>query len=170
MIIPIVLLGLGIATLALGWIAWPLAGLAIIFIIIGIVTAFFIAIIASMGIVHMIKNDQFGKAFAFNEILEIIRKIGWGKYLLWLIAVFVISLIFGAIGRIPFIGWLITLIFLPPYAVFLSHSAGLIYEGDVPSRKKAVPQETGDLKYCIHCGVEIPKEAEFCFKCGKKQK
>ncbi len=163
-LIPLILLGLGIGSLVAGIVVFPLALVgAVVFIVAGIVLAFLVAIISSMGIVHMIKNDQFGKAFAFKEITEIIRKIGWGRYLLWLVAVFVIGLIFGALGNIPYIGWLITVILIPPYTVFIARSAGLIYEGELPSPK------AGELKYCIQCGAALPGEADFCAKCGTKQ-
>jgi hypothetical protein len=130
---------------------------------------FLIAIIATMGIVHMIKNDQFGKAFAFKEITETIGRVGWGKYILWLIIIFVIGAIFGAIGNIPWIGWLISLILTPPYVVFISRSAGLIYEGYGPMKTETRPSDTGAFKYCIQCGTSMPMEGEFCPKCGAKQ-
>ncbi|MCF7802732.1 MAG: zinc ribbon domain-containing protein [Candidatus Marinimicrobia bacterium] len=30
-------------------------------------------------------------------------------------------------------------------------------------------QASGDTRYCIHCGSQIPAKANFCTKCGKKQ-
>ncbi len=151
MIIPIIIFGLGAAALwkaiiggifgmgpqRAGWAVWPMVGLAGLAFIVGIIVTFLIAIIAVMGITHMIKNDRFGKAFALKEITEIIGRIGWGDYILWLIVIFIMNLIYGAIGRIPLIGWLITLILIPPYVVFISRSVGLTYsEQKRPARPR----------------------------------
>jgi len=151
MIIPLIIFGLGAAAFlgalmgaglfGMGsgksaWAAWPMAGLAGVAIIIGVIVTFLIAIVAVMGIAHMIKKNQFGKAFAFKEITNIIGRIGWGNYILWLIVLFVINLIYGAIGRIPWIGWIITLVLIPPYVVFISRSIGITYsEQKRPSRR-----------------------------------
>ena len=187
MIIPLILFGIGFATMvasfvgmggmsswtgglmpgSVAWAIWPLVGVGGIVVVVGISIAFLIAIIAIIGIVHMIKNNQLGKAFAFGEITNVIGKIGWGKYLLWLIIILIINFVFGAIGNIPWIGWLITLIFTPPFMVFVARSAGLIYEehasGPFPS------SSPGQTRYCIQCGASIPVASLFCPKCGNKQ-
>jgi len=81
MIIPIIIILFG----ALGLVArmWThglqlrfLTATGIITILVGVIIAFFLSIILAMGIVHMIKHNSFGKAFAFSEILAIIKKIG----------------------------------------------------------------------------------------------
>ena len=76
----------------------------------------------------MIKTGKFGKAFAFGEILGIIGKIGWGKYLAWLVLIVVIAVIVGAIaGAVPFVGWVIAAIIGPALMVFYFRSLGLLY-------------------------------------------
>jgi hypothetical protein len=85
-------------------------------------------ILLAAGIAHMIKTDKFGKAFAFGEILGIIKKVGWGKYIAWIILVAVIAFIVGAIvGAIPYVGWLISVIIGPGVIVFFFRSLGLLY-------------------------------------------
>lgn len=37
----------------------------------------------------------------------------------------------------------------------------------VPPKSK--PSTTTDLKFCIHCGAEIPEDSEFCGACGEAQ-
>ncbi|WP_455367416.1 DUF4013 domain-containing protein [[Eubacterium] cellulosolvens] len=187
MVIPLILFGIGIATMvvsfvgmggmrswpsglipgSMGWNIWPLVGVGGIMVIVGIIIAFLIAIIAIIGIVHMIKNNQLGKAFAFGEIANVIGKIGWGKYILWLIIILIINFVFGAIGNIPWIGWLITLIFTPPFMVFVARSIGLIY-GEYAS-ESFPPSSSGKTRYCIQCGASIPIASLFCPKCGNKQ-
>jgi len=137
MIIPIIILGAGAAAFLgslmagglgeHGWAMWPMAGFVGIMTIIGIIVAFLFAIIAFMGIAHMIKTDKFGKAFAFGEIFNIIKKIGWGDYIIWLIVIFVIFFIYGAIGNIPVIGWLITIVLIPAFVAFIARSIGITY-------------------------------------------
>ncbi|MDH5361924.1 MAG: DUF4013 domain-containing protein [Aigarchaeota archaeon] len=139
-IIPVVLIGLAVIPVfvvaAITGGPWGVPFFAIpvtiVLIIIGIALMFFIFIVVFMGVAHMVKNRSFGKAFAFREIISIIGRVGWGSYILWVIIIFVISLIYGAvIGAlvvgIPIIGWLIALALYPVYGVFLARSVGLIY-------------------------------------------
>jgi hypothetical protein len=136
---------------------------------IGITVAFIIAIIMCIGIVHMIKQNRFSKAFAVREIFDIIKCIGWGKYILWLIIIFGITTLIFAIGSIPYAGWLISLIIGPLYTVFIARSALLIYSEGIPAPptppSTALPAET---RYCKNCGESLPADASFCPKCGQK--
>jgi len=109
-----------------------ITGVAIVTMLIGVILMFFLAIILAMAIVHMVKHNSFGKAFAVGEILAVIRKIGWGKYILWLIVIFVCALILGAISMIPLIGWLISAIISPVFGVFASRSATFMYSEGAP--------------------------------------
>lgn len=158
MIVPIVLIAIGFGFSAFMFGAWIVLG------IIGGVIAFLISIIMSMALVHMIKHDRFSKAFAVEEILDMIKRVGWGKYILWLIVIFVISLILSAIASIPYVGWVIAAIIGPLYAVFTARSASLIYSEGVPT-PTTPPSEA---KYCKNCGESLPLEAIYCPKCGQK--
>jgi len=105
-----------------------LSGTGLVLVLIGAVIAFVMLILLAAGIAHMIKTDKFSKAFAFGEILGIIKKIGWGKYIAWIILVAVIAIIVGAItGAIPYVGWLISVIIGPGVIVFFFRSLGLLY-------------------------------------------
>lgn len=132
MIIPLVLTVPFIFLLVLSWISIPILPivsgiLAILLLIVGVLLAFFLAIILAMAIVNMIKKDSFSKAFAFGEILDIIGKIGWGSYILWLVIIFVCSIIVAGIGGIPIIGWILSLLIAPIFGVFVGRSASLVY-------------------------------------------
>jgi len=189
MLVPVIIIVLGAGTFifgAFGMEMFPLAfgALGVGLFIVGIILAFAIAIIMAMAIVHMVKNNSFGKAFAVGEILGIIGKIGWGKYILWLIIMFVIAVIVGAIGSIPAIGWIISLIIAPIFGVFVWRSAALIYSEAVPpvgvppapptppTYVAPPPPPTAGVpavKFCVHCGAQIAAEAVFCPKCGGRQ-
>ena len=105
-----------------------LGGTGIVLVLIGLLVAFVMLILLAAGIAHMIKTGKFGKAFAFGEILNVIGKIGWGKYIAWLILIVILAAIVGAIaGAIPYVGWIIAAIIGPALAVFYFRSLGLLY-------------------------------------------
>jgi hypothetical protein len=105
-----------------------LTGTGIALALVGVVVAFVMLILLAAGIAHMIKTGKFGKAFAFGEILSVIRRIGWGKYIAWLVLIVIIAAIVGAVaGGIPVVGWLIAAIIGPAVTVFYFRSLGLLY-------------------------------------------
>jgi hypothetical protein len=190
MLVPVIIIVLGVGAFifgafGMGTIFPAFGAIGVGLLVVGIILAFAIAIVMAMAIVHMVKNNSFGKAFAVGEILGIIGKIGWGKYILWLIIMFVIAIVVGAIGSIPAIGWIISLIIGPIFGVFIWRSAALIYSEAVPpvGVPPAPPAPPGyvppppppptvgvpTVKFCVHCGAQIAAEAVFCPKCGGRQ-
>ena len=132
MIIPLILTIPFIFLVALSWISIPFLAtvgwfLAIVLVIGGVLLAFFLAIILVMAIVNMLKKDSFSKAFAFGEIFDVIGEVGWGTYILWLLIIFVCSIIVAGIGAIPVIGWILSLLIAPIFGVFVARSASLVY-------------------------------------------
>jgi len=100
----------------------------LVLVLIGVLVAFVMLIVLAGGIAHMLKTGHFSKAFAFGEILGKIGKIGWGKYLAWIVLVAVIAAIVGGItGAIPYVGWIISAIIGPALIVFFFRSLGLLY-------------------------------------------
>ncbi len=53
-----------------------LRGTVLISLTIATVIGFILAIFGVMGFIHMIKTNDFGKIFAFSEILSLIEKVG----------------------------------------------------------------------------------------------
>jgi len=96
--------------------------------IMGII-AFLVGIVALMGIIHMFKTGSFGKAFALGEILNIIGKIGWLRYLAWLVISFILVAVIGAFSWIPFIGWVIGAFLSVLLITFLARSISIMYDG-----------------------------------------
>ena len=144
MIIPLILLAAGIGSMAAAMFPtfgpdfvmsgfspaqfFMFGGIGLSLIILGVIVAFFMLIVLAAGIAHLIKTGSFGKAFAFGEIFRLIGKIGWGKYLAWVILVAIIAGMVGAIvGSIPYVGWLIQAIIAPALSVFFFRSMGLLY-------------------------------------------
>jgi hypothetical protein len=132
MIIPLLLAAPTLFLLVFSWLSVPILPivggiLAILFLAVGVLLAFFLATILAMAIVNMLKKDRFSEALAFGDILAIIQKIGWGSYLVWLLVIFVCSIIMAALGSIPVIGWFISLAVTPIFEVFVARSVSLIY-------------------------------------------
>ncbi len=182
MIIPAILLGVSVLPLLFSPYVPIIGALTIILAILGIVLAFFISIILYMAIVNMAKYGSISKAFAINEILGMIKRVGWGNYILWIIALFIIMVIVGAIGAIPVVGWLISLILAPAVATFTLRSAALVYSegttGAQPFTPYAAPPpppppplptgvQSGKI-FCTRCGAENLANDKFCQKCGNE--
>jgi hypothetical protein len=144
MIIPMLLIGPFVFLVALSWLEFSFLSsvgwvLAIPLLLIGVLLAFFFGILLSMAIVNMLKKDSFGEVFAFGKILAIIGKVGWGTYILWLLVIFVCSVVVAAIGGIPVVGWFLSLIVAPVFGVFVGRSASLVYMEGTESEETAAP-------------------------------
>jgi len=138
MIVPAILMALGAGSVFAGAFgfgslptagAFALAGFGALLLLVGLVLAFVLAIFFAMGIAHMLRTNNFGKAFAFGEIRQIIGRIGWGRYVGWLLVLFLIAVVLGAItGGIPFpFGTIISLILGPFLVAFYFRSVGTMY-------------------------------------------
>ena len=127
-----------------------------------------------MALVNMAKYNSFSKAFAISEILGIIKRVGWGNYILWLIVIFILMVIVSAISAIPAVGWLISLILAPAVATFAFRSAALTYsEGTTgaqppPPPPPPIAEVVSGKKFCTKCGSENSVSDKFCQKCGNE--
>jgi hypothetical protein len=133
----------------------------------GIILAIIMLIILGVGMAHMIKTGRFGKAFAFGEIFTIIRGIGWGKYLGWIVIVVIIGIVVGAItGLIPFVGWIVSAIISPVLSVFIFRSLGLLYNDGAPPELRMAAPVVGEAVVCPSCGTPLQPHQKFCPSCG----
>ena len=149
MIIPIILIVAGAGGIYAGMSGFgssimtgilALTGVGAVLLVVGIVLVFILLIFSAMGIAHMLKTNHFGKAFAFGEIKQTIDRIGWGRYVAWLLVIFLISVVVGAVvGAIPAIGWLISLIVAPFLLTFYFRSIGLMYNQGAPTATASGP-------------------------------
>jgi len=135
MLIPLILIGAGVGAFILTGITpaqmFVFGGVALV--LVGVIVAFLMLILLAAGVAHMIKSNSFGKAFAFSEILRLIARIGWGKYLVWIILVAIIAFVVGAgVGSIPYVGWIISAIIAPPLMIFFFRSLGILYSEGAP--------------------------------------
>ncbi len=90
-----------------------------------------VSIIAIMGIIHFIKTGDMGKAFAFNEIMDLIKKVGWDTYLPWVLLMYIACYVIFSLQN-----WVIQAILSALFTVFFARSAHYIYPAEV-----ATPEE-----------------------------
>jgi hypothetical protein len=115
------------------------------FVIFGVI-AFFVGIVAFMGIIHMVKTNSFGKAFAFGEIIGMIGKIGWLRYLAFFVVAFIASAVVGTIsGALGPIGWVVGALLSVLVGLFISRTIGLLYDNaagvNMPPQPVAQPPQ-----------------------------
>jgi hypothetical protein len=175
MLIPTVLIVLGGASTFVGMMSLRgqaissqlmLGGTGVALVVVGIILGILLLILLGVALAHMIKTGKFGKAFAFGEIFGIIRGIGWGKYLGWIVVVIVISVVVGSIASvIPFVGWLISAVIQPILGVFVFRSMGLLYNDGAPVELRVQPPVIGGL-VCASCGTALQPHHKFCPDCG----
>lgn len=95
-------------------------------LIIGLILLFAFMIIGVMAIGNMVRTGDFSKIFAFSENWQLIQRVGFANYLIWLLVMFIILLIIGAIGSvIPWVGGTIAGVF---FGVFFGKSLALILD------------------------------------------
>jgi len=144
MLIPMILIGAGVGSFiaSMATVRGPdlalsgftptqflaLGGMGVVLVVIGILLAFAMLTLLAAGLAHMIKSKSFGKAFAFSQVLQLIGRIGWGKYLIWIILAAIVAVVIGAgVGSIPYVGWIISAVIAPPVMVLFYRSLGILY-------------------------------------------
>lgn len=113
------------------------SSVAIFGIIAGSIVQFIVSIIiglvAYIAIAHMAYyNGDLGAAFKFNEIIEVLSRIGWVDYIIWYIVMVIIGFVVGIISVILifplFIGFVVVPLIIAPFWVMLfARSLALAY-------------------------------------------
>ncbi len=146
-LIPIILLSISLLMFAplesweMGQIFSPgilFRGFLFVPVILAIILLFAFMIVGVIAVGNMIKTNNFMKIFAFSENWSIINRIGFVKYLIWLVLVFIISLIGAAIsGALWIIGAIIDLII----GVFVARSLGSILDEVIGTAEGVQPEK-----------------------------
>ncbi len=131
-LIPIAIMGVGVAlvlpTLRMPPQEWMPSALLVLspFLLVGLVLLFAFMIIGVMAVGNMVRTGNFSKVFAFSENWQLIKRVGLGSYLIWLVVMFLIFIIVGAVGSvIPWVGGAIASVFS---YVFFGKSLALILD------------------------------------------
>lgn len=175
MLVPTILIATGASSLFAGMLSLQggfaapsvmLGGTGVVLLLVGILLGIILLLLLAAGMAHMLKTGKFGKAFAFGEILKIIRGIGWGKYIAWIVVLVIISMIIGGVaGLIPYVGWVISAIISPILSVFIFRSLGLLYNEGAPPELRVQPNAVSSL-VCSSCGTPLQPHHKFCPTCG----
>jgi len=101
--------------------------------IVYIIVAMVIGLIEVIAIANMAYYDgDLGAAFRFNEILDHIARIGWGKYIATYIVIAIVGIIgfvIGALTLIILIGMiLLPLLIIPYLTIFESRAIALLFK------------------------------------------
>ena len=88
MLIPIILIATGGASLFAGLLSMQgsvvvpsvmLGGAGAVLLLVSVLSGIILLLLLAVGMAHMLKTGKFGKAFAFGEILSIIRQYRLGE-------------------------------------------------------------------------------------------
>lgn len=114
------------------------AGLFLIALVPLLIVLFFVLdLLQIIAKVRAARSGILTDAFGLRAILNHIKNIGWGNYIvlmlfLWIISI-ILGILVGAIAGIPAIGWLIALAVAPAVGIFKARYVSLVYDrGLVP--------------------------------------
>jgi len=111
--------------------ALAIAGSVMVGLIIVLIVAIITGLFATIGIIRFARMGSMGEAFNFGGILETIRKIGWGSYIIALIVLFIVQfiivLIISILYAVPVLAAIVELIFIAPIAIFETRYLSQVY-------------------------------------------
>jgi hypothetical protein len=109
--------------------ALPLAGLGILFLVLGAVIGFVIALFVPMAITVYAATGEFGQAFNFGEIFSRIGRNA-GNYVLAILIYIGLGVVLGIVSHIPLLGLIIDIFAGFYVAVVMSYLLGSVYRGN----------------------------------------
>jgi hypothetical protein len=90
---------------------------------------------STIGVVRFAHTGRMGEAFRAKAILDDIRAIGWGNYLMALTILWILSMIFHAgvvlVQSVPLAGWLVGLFLMPAWGIYSVRFIAAMYERGV---------------------------------------
>ncbi|MDO9538560.1 MAG: DUF4013 domain-containing protein [Methanocalculus sp.] len=98
-------------------------------LIVILILAIIIGLIVPIAYIRFARTESFGEAFNFSAIFGHIGKIGWIDYIIALIIVaVVVGIIEFVLMMIPVIGWIIYFILMPAFIIFVGRYMTLVYD------------------------------------------
>ncbi|MFZ2074956.1 MAG: DUF4013 domain-containing protein [Methanoregula sp.] len=115
-------------------------GTMFIVLLVAVIVTIIISIFSFIGTVRFARTGKIGEGFNFPEILAQIGRIGWLTYIAALIIIGVIDVVFWLLlhvfSFIPVVGeyvfLIVAIMVYPPFVLFVSRYAVLVYECDEP--------------------------------------
>jgi hypothetical protein len=145
--LPVIIVIVGVAAIAAAVFVSAMGGssggmlfivLLLIAILVAIIAVIFVILFATMGMIRFARTGSIREGIRFSKIREHIATIGWGKYIIALVILFVVNLIFMLIllvpSLIPVVGNIVSLIVSPLIMVFTARYYTLVYDlaGETP--------------------------------------
>ncbi|WP_273475754.1 DUF4013 domain-containing protein [Methanobrevibacter woesei] len=103
--------------------------------IISLIIYIIFMLFATIAYCRLADTGSFSQGFSFSGIIDDIRRIGVGSYIVWwivlVILIVIILLIAMFVAIIPYIGYLICLLFIASFVyIFIARATGLIYSNN----------------------------------------
>ena len=101
-------------------------------LIISLILFIVFSLFSTIAMCRLANTGSFSQGFAFSEIIGDFKRIGVGSFIAWWIVLAIISLVLVLISvfisAIPYIGYVVSILFIYSFiAIFASRATGLIY-------------------------------------------
>ena len=116
--------------------AMPMRIASLLLVVIEIALIVLTVLCTIIALVRYARTGSIREGIRYSAVMETIRAIGWGSYIIALIVLLVTAIIFflviSVIGLIPYIGWVINLALDPLFAVFSARYLSRVYDSAAP--------------------------------------
>jgi hypothetical protein len=116
--------------------AMPMRIGVLLLIVVAIVFTILILLCISIAVVRYARTGSIREGIRYSAVLETIRAIGWGSYILALIVLLITAIIYFLVlalfAMIPFIGWVLNLALSPFFFVFSARYFSRVYDNATP--------------------------------------
>ena len=111
-----------------------------------IIAGILVGVYGIVGTLLVAKTGDLGKTFSIKAITSVIKSVGFGKHVIWLITAALMGFIVGLIGFVAgmfasnlYVVSLISYVISPLLGVFLSRSAAVFYEDAIDDALQPLP-------------------------------
>lgn len=84
-------------------------------------------ILLPIGLIRFSRTGLVAEAFRFGLVLTAISKIGWLRYLAGMVLLAVLYLVLNLLFIIPYVGWIVALLLVPPFMISGARLICLLY-------------------------------------------
>ena len=109
-----------------------LIGLMILLIPVEVILLLIAFLFMILGAVRFARTGRMAEGWRFSAILGMIRRIGWGRYIialvLYVVAAVLYSILISLPAVIPYVGWIVPVALAPFLTIFAARYFTLIYE------------------------------------------
>ena len=119
-----------------------LAGLLIF--LVAIILLVVISLYVTMGAIRFARTGSMAEGWRFSAVSGLIRRIGWGNYIIALVVLVIATILYGVAtilpSSIPYVGWIVPVALAPFFTVFVARYYTFVYEaGEEPASPPPEP-------------------------------